>query len=59
MQYDMIRGTWYKVPLQDGVDLISRGRRQWKRGNTGVPMICPGVRLNTAFVAAVCFTCLV
>ena len=59
MQYDMIRGTWYKVPLRDGVDLVSRGRRQSKRGYTGVTMIYPGMRFSTGFVAAVCSACLV
>ena len=29
----------YKAPLRDGVDLISRGHRKSKRGNTGVPKI--------------------
>ena len=32
----------YKISLRDGVDLISRGRRKLKRGNTGVPMIRMG-----------------
>ena len=48
----------YKVPLRDGVDMISRGRRRSKRGSTGVPMICTGMSYTTVFallLLAVCF----
>ena len=50
----------YKVPLQDGADLISRGGRKSNRENTGVPMIFISYVLpGTAFAAAVYFVYLV
>ena len=37
----------------DGVELISRGRRKFKGGNTNVPMVCTGISYSSsAFTAA-------
>ena len=55
----MIYLVWYKVPLWDGIDLISRGCRKSKMGNTGVPTICTGLSFSTDCAAAVCVVYLV
>ena len=40
----------YKVPLRDVVDLKSRGCRELKRGNTGVPIRCACMSLLVHYV---------
>ena len=43
----------YKVTLWDAVDLKSRGCRNLKRGNTGVPMVCTFVCVRFAGVVSI------
>ena len=46
--------TKHKVPLRSGIDLISLGRRESKRGETGVPMVCVSYFF---LLAACCMPC--
>ena len=41
----------YKVTLRDGVDLISRGRRKSKGGNTAFPTILDMCRYDMSYRA--------
>ena len=46
--------TKHKVPLRSEIDLISLGRRESKRGKTGVPMVCVSYFF---LLAACCMLC--